>query len=199
MLDYLFGSKLRAKALGWLFTHPDERFFVRQLSSLLVENSTNMSRELARLANLGILFCKTEGHQKYYQANPNSPIFTELKNLILKTAGIEVIIRKALEPFKEKALIAFIYGSYANGKVNAFSDIDLMLIGDIDFGIIVNTLQPVQEKLGREINPTVYPKQEFLTKLSNDNNFLNRVIIGKKIFIIGDNDELTKLARQPVA
>ena len=88
MLDYLFGSKLRAKALAWLFTHPDERFFVRQLSSLINENSTNVSRELARLYDLGILTFRSEGRQKYYQANKNSAIFHELHSLITKASGI---------------------------------------------------------------------------------------------------------------
>ena len=54
MLAELFGSKLRAKLLGWLLTHPDERFFVRQLASILGEDSTNISRELARLVRLAI-------------------------------------------------------------------------------------------------------------------------------------------------
>jgi uncharacterized protein len=196
MLDYLFGSKLRAKALGWLFTHPDERFFVRQLSSLINENSTNMSRELARLYDLGILTSQTEGHQKYYQANKKSAIFNELHGLITKTAGIPGIIKKALEPFKEKVHIAFIYGSYADGRFTAFSDIDVMVIGEIDFGKIVNTFQSAQVQLGREINPTIYPEKEFLKKLSDENSFINRVVKGKKIFIIGDDDELTKLGGQ---
>ena len=55
MTEKLFGSKLRAKVLGWFFTHVDERFFVRQLESLLHQDPTNLSRELARLENLRIL------------------------------------------------------------------------------------------------------------------------------------------------
>jgi DNA-binding transcriptional ArsR family regulator len=54
MLHDLFGSRLRAKALGWLLTHPDERYFVRQLTGILGEDSTNLSRELSRLARMGI-------------------------------------------------------------------------------------------------------------------------------------------------
>jgi len=49
MLTNLLRSRLRAKVLGWLFSHPDERYFVRQLTGLLKEDSTNISRELARL------------------------------------------------------------------------------------------------------------------------------------------------------
>ena len=82
MLETLLGSKLRVKVLGWLFTHPDERYFVRQLSSLLKEDSTNVSRELSRLEKSGVLTSTKEGRQKYYQANKELPVFNELKSLI---------------------------------------------------------------------------------------------------------------------
>lgn len=82
MLETIFGSKLRAKVLGWLFSHPDERYFVRQLTALVKEDSTNVSRELARLEKTGILISTTEGKQKYYQANKQSPVFNELKGLL---------------------------------------------------------------------------------------------------------------------
>jgi len=84
MLETLFGSKLRAKVLGWLYSHPGERYFVRQLTALLKEDSTNVSRELARLEKTGILVSTSEGRQKYYQANPQSPVFNELKNIVRK-------------------------------------------------------------------------------------------------------------------
>lgn len=86
MLETLLGSKLRAKVLGWLFSHPDERYFVRQLTALVKGDSTNVSRELARLGKTGILISTTEGKQKYYQANRKSPVFNELKALLSRSA-----------------------------------------------------------------------------------------------------------------
>jgi predicted nucleotidyltransferase len=88
ILRTLLGSRVRAKLLGWLFTHPDERYFVRQLAAFVEEDSTNMSRELARLERAGILVSTTEGRQKYYQANRQSPLFNELHELIVKTVGM---------------------------------------------------------------------------------------------------------------
>lgn len=87
MLETIFGSKLRAKVLGWLFSHTDERYFVRQLTALLGEDSTNVSRELARLEKAGILVATAEGKQKYYQANKQSPVFNELKSLLTYMTG----------------------------------------------------------------------------------------------------------------
>lgn len=82
MLELIFGSKLRVKVLGWLFANPEERYYVRQLTALVKEDSTNVSRELARLEKTGILISTTEGKQKYYQANKQSPVFNDLKGLL---------------------------------------------------------------------------------------------------------------------
>jgi DNA-binding transcriptional ArsR family regulator len=81
----IFGSRIRAKILGWLFTHPDESFFVRQMALILEEDPTNVSREMAKLEELGILRSKRNGSLKHFQTNQNCPFFEELKGLILKT------------------------------------------------------------------------------------------------------------------
>jgi uncharacterized protein len=92
ILETLVGSKLRAKILGWLFSHPDERYYVRQLTALLKADSTNVSRELARLAKIGILTSSIEGRQKYYQANGDNSLFSELKGIANKTRGLPDIV-----------------------------------------------------------------------------------------------------------
>lgn len=89
MLETIFGSKLRAKVLAHLFTHTDDRFYVRQLTALIAEDSTNVSRELARLENTGILVSTAEGKQKYYQANRKSPVFKQIKGLMTQMNLLE--------------------------------------------------------------------------------------------------------------
>jgi nucleoside diphosphate kinase len=129
MIDKLFGSKLRAKILGWFFLHTDERYFVRQLKGLLKEDAANISRELLRLADMGILTCQTEGRQKYYQANKDCPVFAELRGLIVKTAGLVDVLRGSLKSLSKKIKAAFVYGSFAADSAKAGSDVDLMVIG----------------------------------------------------------------------
>jgi hypothetical protein len=109
MLAKLFGSRLRGKLIGWMFTHTDERFYVRQLQSLLQEDATNLSRELSRLATLGLLTRTAEGKQKYYQANAESPVFSELHGLAIKTVGVADVLRSALEAISGRIRVAFIY------------------------------------------------------------------------------------------
>jgi predicted nucleotidyltransferase len=193
MIETLMGSRLRAKVLGWLFSHPDERFFVRQLTILVKEDSTNVSRELARLEKTGILVSTTEGKQKYYQANRHNPVFNELHGLILKTVGVADIIRGALESRITDIRLSFVFGSVADKTENRLSDIDLLVVGNITFGEIVDLLSPAEETLNRELNPVVYSLPEFNRRLSENRHFISNILSGDKIFIVGDENELKSL------
>jgi len=199
MLETLLGSRLRVKVLGWLFSHPDERYFVRQLTALMKEDSTNVSRELARLEKTGILVKNTEGKQKYYQANRQSPIFNELHGLILKTVGVADIIKKALEPRIADIKLAFIFGSVAKRAENRFSDIDLLVVGDITFGEVVDLISTAEGALNRELNPVVYTLAEFNKRLSENHYFIRDILSGDKIFVVGDENELKALVGKGLA
>jgi len=193
MLETLLGSKLRAKVLVWLFTHPDQHYFVRQLSSLLKEDSTNISRELIRLEKSRLLISTKQGRQKYYQVNNGSPVYHELHGLIIKTSGIADVLRSALVPASREISIAFIFGSIASSNEDTASDIDVMVVGTISFGEVVSLLSPAEEKLGREINSVVYPLSEFQEKVKENHHFVKTVLEGQKIFLIGDENELRRL------
>jgi len=196
MLEALLGSKLRSKVLGWLFTHPDERYFVRQLTSLVKEDSTNVSRELSRLEKAGILVSTIEGKHKYYQANRQSPLFDELHGLMLKTVGVADIIKKALEPRMADIKLAFIFGSLAKKSENRFSDIDLLVVGNITFGEVVDLISTAEGTLNRELNPVVYTLSEFNKRVSENHYFISDILSGDKIFVVGDENELQSLVEK---
>jgi predicted nucleotidyltransferase len=199
MLDSLFGSRLRARALGWLLTHPRERYYVRELTNILGEDSTNLSRELARLARMGILVCEEEGRQKYYQVNRDSPVFEELRGLAVKTFAIGDVVRKALEPLTNRVRVAFIYGSFAEGRENAASDIDLVVVGTTSLAAASRVLRSAEEELRREVNAIIYPPEEFRAKIEEGHHFVNAILTGEKIFLIGDMDDLAGLAGKPLS
>ena len=194
MLTKLLGSRIRAKVLAWLLSHTDERYFVRQLASLVHEDATNVSREVKRLSELGILTRAKEGQQTYFQANPACPVYVELRGLVLKTQGAADVIRDALLPLGERVKAAFLYGSAARCELTKGSDIDLLVIGDVTLSEIVSALSDAQDRLAREINPTVYPPTEFAQKASARHHFVSSVLADEKILLIGDDDELERLA-----
>ena len=190
ILQNLLGSRLRAKVLGWLFSHPDEHYFVRQLTALLKEDSTNIGRELARLEKMGILVSTQVGRQKHYQANEKCTIFGELRGLAVKTTGLADVLREALASIAGQIEIAFVYGSMANGEATTASDIDLLVVGNVDEMALHGVLSQAENRLARAVNYTLMSQLEFHERRSQKGGFLARVLSGQKIMILGSIDEI---------
>ncbi len=191
----LFG-KTKRTVLALLLTHPQESFYLRQIVRSAGLGQGAVQRELQHLTEAGLLLRRRQGRQIFYQANQDSPIFEELKILIVKTAGVADVLRQALSELKDRIKTAFLYGSFATGKDRPASDLDLAVIGDVTFGEVVSQLRPAQETLSREINPTVYTPDEFQKKLKAKHHFVSAIIQGPKIMLIGEERELTRLGKK---
>lgn len=195
----LFGATRQA-VLGLFFTHPDERFYQRQVIRLVGLGSGAVQRDLEHLTSMGILTREVEGRQTYFRANQNSPIYSELHSLVRKTFGVADVLRTALSPLAPQIRVAFVYGSIARGGERVGSDIDLMVVGDQpSLDPVVSALMDTQKELGREVNPSVYSTDEFCRKLSEKNHFLTSVLKGQKLFIIGNDRELERLEKERLA
>ena len=190
----LFG-KARRGILSLFFSRPEETFYLRQIVQLTGIGLGPIQRELKQLSDAGIIQRKPQGRQVYFQANRECPIFNELKSIVIKTVGIGDVLRSALTPITDRIAVAFIYGSFADGKEKEQSDVDVFIIGDITFGEVVNAFQEAQNVIGREINPTVYPAEEIRSKIAENKHFLKSVLNGPMIFLIGDKNELERLAQ----
>lgn len=188
-IEKLFGSRIRGRLLGWLFTHAEEDFFVRQLGAIIKEDPTNLSRELAGLEQLGILTSTRRGNLKYFRVNYDCPFFDELKGLVLKTAGVVGQIKDAIQSLSG-IKYAFIYGSFARSKEVIESDVDLLIIGKVDINSLDTALRDLEMRLGREINYVLYDAKEFKVKKKSKDGFLMDVLAGDKILLVGDPDGL---------
>lgn len=190
----LFGkTKTRRAILSLLYGHADESYYLRQIVRMTRFGLGPIQRELKQLTDVGIIRRSESGHQVYYQANLNSPVFKELKSLITKTIGMADTIHNTLVPLADRINFAFIYGSIARGREKPQSDIDLLVVGNVSFSEVVRALRGAQDTLGREINPTVYPAEEFRTRVAEGHYFIKDVLSGEKIFVIGDEHELKRL------
>jgi predicted nucleotidyltransferase len=149
----LFGKSKRA-LLALFYVQPERTFYLRQVTRTIGIGQGAIQRELARLVQAGLLVRTRVGSQVHYQANAASPIFDELKALMVKTAGVADVLREALTGVVERIGVAFLYGSLARGEGKTGSDVDLMIIGDVSFGEVVAALQPAQKTIDREVNPS---------------------------------------------
>ena len=189
----LFG-KARSAVLGLLYGRPDESFYLRQIARAVGVGLGAVQRELKALEAAGVLRRTVRGRQVYYQANADSPVFQELKRLVLKTSGVANVLSSALAPLAERIQVAFVYGSMARGEPLRASDVDLLVVGDVDFAEVVAALATAQKSIGREVNPSVYGRADFERKVAQRQHFLTALLRESKIFLIGSQHELDAMA-----
>src|SRR3990172_6436660 len=185
----LFGVYRRG-VLALLLLRPEESLHLREIARLTGKEPGTLLREVNALAASGVLLRKRVGNQVHFQANPDCPIYEDLRNILKKTVGMADVLREALAPLAGRIRAAFIYGSMASGEGGAGSDVDLMIVGEIRFAEAVAALAPAQALLRREVNPNVYPALEFRRKAAAGHPFLRRVLAERKIFILGSDDDL---------
>jgi predicted nucleotidyltransferase len=190
LADALF-TKTQQRVLRVLFGQPDRSFYTSELIRDAGTGSGAAQRELARLEESGLIVARRIGNQKHYQANAASPLFTELRNIVLKTVGLTEPLRDALKPLSSAIRAAFVYGSVAKATDQAVSDIDLMIISDsLTYGEVFGVLDRVTRALGRKVNPTVYTSAEFSKRARTENAFVTRVLEQPKLWVVGSKDDL---------
>jgi predicted nucleotidyltransferase len=185
----------RRRVLGLLMLHPEESLHGREIARRTGLPAGTLTRELKRLAGVGLLTQEKRGNQTLYQANRASPIFSELAGILRKTSGLADVIAEALASFSDAIQVAFIFGSVARGTETAGSDVDALIIGSVDFGSVVDALYPAQQMLGRDVNPKVFSMLEWRKRLKGREPFVMDVLAKPKIFLIGDEHELTEPGR----
>jgi len=183
-MSVLLNTKLRKKLLTYSFTHPDENYYVRELSGLIDEDPGNLSRELKKLEEEGLYQSMARGRAKYFSLNKNYPFFRELKRIIFKTEGVEGSIKEVVLKFRGITL-AFLYGSYAKDKEKKASDIDLVVVGEYPQSKFTHDIRGLESKLNREINFTSYTGEEFEKERKKEGGFLNLVLKDKIIILKG--------------
>jgi predicted nucleotidyltransferase len=192
LADALF-SKVQQRVLGLLFVNANRSFYTNEIVRFVDSGIGVVQRELEKLAQSGLVTIKKIGNQKHYQANPDTPIFAELRGIVLKTVGLADILRLALLPLSDKIQTAFIYGSIAKGSDTAKSDIDVLIIGtELAYADVYEALSAHESDIGRPVNPSIYSTQELQRKLAEDNAFVSRVLEQPKIFLIGSDNDLPK-------
>lgn len=190
LADALFPG-IRQRVLGYLFGQPERSFYASELIQLVGGGSGAVQRELARLEGSGLVQVSYRGTQKHYQANPDSPIFTELCGIAQKTAGLTVPLLEALSPLAGRITAAFVFGSVAKRTDKAASDIDVLVLSDsLDYADVYAALQSAEIRLSRTINPTVYTPANWRKKRKDGNAFVTKVTAQPKLFLIGTEADI---------
>ena len=184
-------SDSQSRLYFWLFGQHGRAFHLNELRRLTGLGSASLQRELNRLVAAGLVDSQAVGNLRRFQADPGSPVFSELVALTRKTLGIEPQLRNALQALQPALKAAWVYGSVAKQTDTAGSDIDVMLVGDdLSLGQVLAALEPAQAALARKINPTCYSMQEFERRTADTDSFVNRVLAQPTLPLIGNAHEI---------
>lgn len=176
-------SEITRKLLNYFFINPQENLYVNELSRKLDLDKRNLVKKLKELEKNGIVKSQIRGNIKLYSINKDYPLYEEYKKIILKTIGVEDKLRRILtevEGIKE----AFIYGSYAQNKMDIHSDIDLLVIGDHKISLLQKNLSKLQREIDREINSVSMDELEFKKRVKKREPFISEVLKNKHIQLI---------------
>jgi DNA-binding transcriptional ArsR family regulator len=191
ILAKILSSRVRSEIFRLLFGLSEKELHVREIERRTGLSIATVRQELKKLLQMELLLARRDGNRLYYRGNKEHPLFPDIQNMVLKTVGIVEPLKEVLD--KENVNIAFIFGSVANNREGAVSDLDLMVIGTVGLRTVSGWLSGISEKIGREINPHVLSLNEYRKRKRAREHFLNRVIESAKIFIKGNEDDLAAM------
>jgi uncharacterized protein len=191
VLAELLSSQGRAGIFRLLFGPTNGELHLREMGRQTGLSEATLRQELKKLVRLGVVEARQDGNRTYYRANAAHPLYPEIRGLVLKTSGLTDVLGEALGG--EGIDAAFVFGSVAGGTERAHSDVDLMVIGTITLRQLGKRLSGVSAQLGREVNPHVLSREEFARRVKERDHFLTSVLETPRLFVIGSEDELSRL------
>jgi predicted nucleotidyltransferase/predicted transcriptional regulator len=192
-LAELLSSRARAEIFRLLLSGTGEELHVREIERRSGLNDSTLRQELRKLVRLDLVQSRRDSNRVYYRAKTESPLYPEIRNLVLKTSGLFDVLKSALTD--KRIRVAFVFGSIARGDEKAGSDVDLMVIGQLGLRDLSRLLSGIEEKIGREVNPHVLREEEFRKRIRAKEHFVSSVMEAPKIFIIGSQRELEAMGR----
>ncbi|MFH1708407.1 MAG: nucleotidyltransferase domain-containing protein [Planctomycetota bacterium] len=148
-------------------------------------------QDLAKLVKLGLLIRRQDGNRVYYAADDRHPLAHDIRQIVLKTAGLADVLQGALAGNAIRC--ALVFGSVADGTATAASDIDLLVIGEIGLRKLSGLLAGTGDRLGREVNPLVMTPAEFGRRIRAQEHLVTSIAGVPKIFVIGSEHDLAAM------
>ena len=182
-------TKNKAELLKIFLINPEQSFYMQEIGRALGKKPGVFQRTLNNFLEEGVLESERRANARYFWINKNYPLYQELKSIVFKTVGVQGSITNILTKIKGISF-AFIYGSYAKDREHGASDIDVMIIGNINEGVLISKLDQLENQIKREINYNLYTLDGFKADMKSKNSFLLEIMANKKIMLIGSEHEL---------
>jgi predicted nucleotidyltransferase len=189
MLDFLKNGK--GEILNLMFLNPDKKYYLAEIAKILGRESSTYQKYIESFIEDGIFQDERIGNMRFFWLNKDYLLYTEIKNIISKTIGVEAQLKTLLNE-TDFVETAFIFGSFASDKFNSNSDIDLFIIGQVNQDSFIERITKLETQISRDINYHIYSKNEVLNKINIENDFINNIFSRKIILLKGDINEFRK-------
>lgn len=192
MLKDLFVSEVRLKILRLMLPNPDMSLHVRAIVREVGTEINAVRRELARLHAMGLLNKRPSSNRIYYTVDTSNIYYAELLSLISKEYGLGADIiknRRDLGDIKFTVLSR----RFSRNVTSTMLDVDLFIVGSVNFDLLEKIVKQNEEELGREINYTVMGDDEFMFRKRRNDQFISRVLAQGRTLLIGDEEEFTAI------
>ena len=188
ILAKILSSRVRAEIFRILFGARGVELHNREIERRAGLSESSVRRELRNLEVLDLVKSRQDSNRVYYRANEDHPLYQDIHKLVVKTSGLVDVLKEVLDDGRIN--IAFVFGSIADGTEKAGSDVDLMVIGPLGLRALCGMLSGISERVGRAINPHVFKNAEFRERVASRDHFVMSVLKSKKLFIVGNDDDL---------
>jgi len=185
-------TKNQTLILEIFFSDPEKSCYLRELGRIIGKEPGVFQKDINKLVESSILTSEYRAKSRFFKLNKNHPLYKELKSIFFKTVGAEGRLREILKSIKN-IKIAFIFGSFAGGKEDSFSDIDLMVIGNPNEDILISKISKLESQLDREINYHIFSPDDWRKAIRKKDSFIENILSQPKIFLVGNKDELSRI------
>lgn len=182
-------SKVRVKLIETFLAEPEEMFYIRELTRKIDEEINAVRRELINMKEAGMVKEEKRGNRLYYTFNRAYIFHKDLLSMVAKVTGLGTALYKTA-PKLGKLKFAMISGRFARKMPRLKDTVDLLLVGDIIMPQLTELIKEQEAKLSREINYTVMTEPELDYRKTHNDPFINRILQGSRVMIIGDEEDL---------
>lgn len=178
----LFASAHQGKLLAALFSDAQEWKTFDRLRKDSGGSASTVHAELSRLQSACIIERDDTSRPYRFRVDMTSPLFRPLSQIVDRTVGAELLIKRALEPIAGIDAAA-IFGSWARGDSGPGSDIDVIIIGNPERGSLAEAMHPVEIRIDRDVNMVIYQRSEIAARRRS--SFLRAIATEPTIELIG--------------
>lgn len=194
LLQLTGAGRTARDVLALLIDTPGQELHTREIARRVSADPHPVHRALAHLLAAGVIQSRPLGNLRLWSVREDSPLVPPMRDLIRQTSGVAARLRTALGPMKGLQF-AFLFGSYAAGRDERDSDIDLFLVGAVDWRRLSLIATQLAADLGRDIEPVVWTLEELGEPNAARRRFLRNLLGRPRIWLLGDDHELERVRR----